>query len=192
MNKEVEVEGLIRSADGGDDDARRQLMSKLYAELRGVARRQLLGASADRTLNTTALVHEAFLRLARLEQVEFSSRARFLAYSARVMRNVLIDEARQKSADKHGGHLFRVEWSDESSEDAMSPEQLLALDQALSELDDVNPKLARVIELRVFGGLSAEECAEAMEISLRSVHRYARTARAILAPVLRPAPGDAG
>lgn len=189
MSAEADVEQLLNGADHGDELARRELVSRLYAELRGVARRQLLGSGANRTLNTTALVHETFLRLARLEKVQFSSRSRFLAYSARVMRNVLIDEARQKSADKHGGHLKRVEWSDETRQDAMSPEQLLELDQALTELERADDQLARVIELRIFGGLSAEECAEAMEVSVRTVHRYARTARAILAPILRTSSG---
>ncbi|GAB4168257.1 MAG: hypothetical protein Kow0020_01550 [Wenzhouxiangellaceae bacterium] len=191
MPGETRFDTLIQLADDGDEAARLELSARLYSELRGVARRQLLGGKRDRTLNTTALVHETFLRLARLEQVEFGSRERFLAYSARVMRSVLVDEARHKTASRHGGELHRVEWREDQRDHAMSPEELVALDQALNDLQEVDERLVRVIELRVFGGLTLAECAAVLGVSQRTVTRLGRLAWAMLMPLLEHDPGQA-
>ena len=121
-NPRVDLGRLLDSSEMDDDDTRDRLLSQLYRELRALAHQQLVHDTArrtDRTLCTTALVHEAFLRVASQRDVSFADRGHFLAYAARAMRSVVIDEARRQQTEKHGGCLTRVQWSDETNEGGM-------------------------------------------------------------------------
>lgn len=180
---------LLHSVEDDDADTRDELLSQLYRELRALAHRQLARGSvrqADRTLCTTALVHEAFLRVASQRDVSFDDRSHFLGYAARAMRSVVVDEARRQQADKHGGRLTRIQWSDETTEGGIRPEQLIELDDALKRLARVDQRLSDIAELRVFGGLSQVECSQILGISPRTVARLWRKTRAMLGSVLVP------
>lgn len=168
----------IRSGDGAALDA---LFSVLYDELRVLARRQLSGA--PHTLGTTGVVHEAYLKLVHGAQASAQDRAHFFALSARVMRQILVDHARARSTQKRGGGAVHVPLEDghvpAAPEDA-GVETLLALDVALDGLQQADPRLARLVELRFFVGLEVEECAEVMGVTARTLRRDWRKARAWL------------
>lgn len=185
MDDRTDVTRLLHAAGSGDTQARAELLSVVYQELHALARRQLLGGRDNRrTLCTTALVHEAFLRLAAQQNVGFEDRAHFLGYCAQVMRSIVVDQARRQQAEKRGGNLTRVQFGDEYRNSGAGPEQVMALEQALDQLEDVDPRLARVTELRVFGGLNFDECAVALDVSRRTAQRDWRRARAMLGAVL--------
>lgn len=191
MNTTHGITELLHAASTGDEDARQQLLPFLYKELHALAHHQLLGSGGgQRTLCTTALVHEAFLRLAAQQQVSFEDRAHFLAYCGRVMRSIVVDQARRQLAEKRGGQLVRVEWHDQHVTGGRSPEQVLALDQALDQLQAVDDRMARITELRVFGGLSNAECGVSLGVSERTIKRDWRKARAVLTTLLEPMPSD--
>lgn len=180
---------LLKTAGQDDAHDRDQLLPYLYRELRALAHRQLAssrGNRGDRTLCTTALVHEAFLRVASQQDVSFEDRGHFLGYAAHAMRSVVIDEARRQQADKNGGSLTRVQWSDDATEEGITPEQLIALDQALKRLARVDQRLSDIAELRVFGGLSQVECSQILGISPRTAARLWRKTRAMLGSLLVP------
>ena len=158
-----------------------QMLPLVYEELRRIARRQLKNEGVGHTLNTTALVHEAYLRLAAPSHLDIGGRAEFLAIAAMAMRRVLIDYARQRTAQKRGGVLMRVELDDiEVAADGRA-EQLVALDEALTALAVSNPRLARVVDCRFFGGMSQEETALALQLTPRTVRRDWTKARMWLA-----------
>ncbi len=185
MNAAIEITQLLHAASEGDADARQQLLPHIYRELHALAHRQLQGsAGRQQTLCTTALVHEAFLRLAAQKQVSFEDRAHFLAYCSRVMRSILVDQARRQLTNRRGGQFTRIEWHEGHADQSARPEQVLALDQALDRLHEVDPRLARVTELQVFGGLKVAECSLVLGISERTVKRDWRKARAMLAALL--------
>jgi RNA polymerase sigma factor (TIGR02999 family) len=182
------VEQLLAAYQNGDESAFDRLISLLYDDLLQVARRHLRGERSGHTLSTTALVHEAYLRLAGDAGGEWRDRAQFLAFVSRAMRHVLVDHARRRGAGKRGGG--RVQVTLRTDVGAAVEEQtidLLALDHALDRLADRDPRLARVVECRFFGGMTAEETAEALGISLRTVERDWMRARAYLHLLLQPA-----
>jgi RNA polymerase sigma factor (TIGR02999 family) len=156
----------------------------LYAELHALAHRQLWRARPGSTLNTTALVHEAYLKLAHVEGV--TDPQHFFALAARAMRQVLVDHARERAAQKRGGAQVRVTLDEEEAGIAANAEELLVIDGALAGLQQVDPRLARVVELRFFGGLSVEETARALGTSTATVKRDWRAARAFLIAQLAP------
>lgn len=190
MNDRSGVTQLLHAAGAGDREAREKLLSLVYRELHALARRQLLrGQHGQQTLCTTALVHEAFLRLAAQENIGFADRAHFLGYCAQVMRSIVVDQARRQQAEKRGGKLTRVQFGDEHHNAGAGPEQVMALEQALDHLEQIDPRLARVTELKVFGGLNFDECAVALDVSRRTAQRDWRRARAMLGAVLVREPG---
>jgi len=159
---------------GGDPPEWLELVPLVYDELRALARRHLRRERDSHTLNTTALVHETYLRLARQRGTRWQNRSQFFAIAARVMCRVLIDYARQHRAAKRGGPapiitLERVEAEINDADERA--ELLLALDEAVSRLAAVNPRLAQVVECRFFGGLSEEETAAALGVTARTVRR---------------------
>jgi RNA polymerase sigma factor (TIGR02999 family) len=164
---------------GGSDVER--LLPLVYEELRRIARRQLRHEGVGHTLNTTALVHEAYLRLAAPSHLDISGRAEFLSIAAMAMRRVLIDYARQRTAQKRGGVQMRVELDDIEVAAEGRAEQLVALDDALTALAVSNPRLARVVDCRFFGGMSQEETALALQLTPRTVRRDWTKARMWLA-----------
>ena len=152
----------------------------VYDELRRQARRQLRRERVGHTLQPTALVHEAFLRLAGQSQAQWQNRRQFFAVASRVMRRVLVDQARARAASKRGDGLTRVALDDAVATGASPDVDVLALDQALDRLEQLDPRQARVVELRYFGGMSAAEAAEAVGLSLATVNRDWAMARAWL------------
>ena len=164
----------------GDGDAAQKLMPLVYEELRGLARQYLKSERRNHTLQATGLVHEAYLRLVDQTATTWRDRAHFFSVAAGVMRRVLVDYARSHRADKRGGGLEKIQLDDAV---ALSPQRhvnLVALDEALSDLAMFDPQQSQIVELRFFGGLTVEEVAELIEISPRTVKREWRLARAWL------------
>ena len=166
-----QITHLLLAWGQGDHTALEALMPLVYDELRKVAARHLRGQRQGHTLQTTALVNEAYLRLIDASQVQWQNRAHFFAVAAHLMRRILVDFARTRNYQKRGGGAQPV-----SLDEAMivAPERgadLLALDEALTRLQALNARQAQVVELRYFGGLSEDETSEALEISVRTVRR---------------------
>jgi RNA polymerase sigma factor (TIGR02999 family) len=156
---------------GGDEAALHKLLPLVHDELARMARRHMAGERPGRTLQATALVNEAFLRLVDLKRVNWQNRTHFLAMVARLMRRVLVDAARARQADKRGGEMVRVTF-DEALAGSHDPTgELLTLDEALEALAVLDDRKSRVVELRFFGGLSLEETAEALGVSTKTVMR---------------------
>ena len=170
----------LDAARDGDRQALDRVLSTLYNELHAMARRQLAGQYGQ-TLDATALVHEAYLKLIGRRDVQFDDRAHFFAYAASAMRSVVVDYARQRLAQKRGGDLHRVtELPDDVEGGLRLDEDLLALDTALTKLAQVDVKLAQIVELRYFAGLSEQEIAELLQRSERSIRRDWQKARMFL------------
>ena len=188
MSDSGDITQLLGAARDGDRDALGQVLSTLYHELHAMARRQLAGQRGH-TLDATALVHEAYLKLTGRREVEFSDRAHFFAYAASAMRSVVVDYARQRLAQKRGGDLHRVtELPDDVEGGLRLDEDMLGLDTALTRLHAVEPRLTHVVELRYFAGLSELEIAALLKRSERSVRRDWQKARMFLLASLRDAP----
>jgi len=171
MSSPGEITRLVAAANGGDGDASQRLLQLLYGELERLARRQLAGHRRSTLLDTSDLVHEAYLKLAGGAALPEGGRGHLLAVAARAMRQIAIDHARARAAQKRGGGLKPVTL-DENHAMAVGPDaDLLALDQALDRLADLNPRLARVVECRYFAGLTEEETATALEVSVRTAQR---------------------
>lgn len=173
-----EVSGLLSRWRGGDESALQSLLPLVYAELQRLARRYLRGERSGHTLQPTALVHEAWMRL-QGDDRPLQNRQHFYAIAAHLMRQVLVDHARAKHARKRGGGALRVELDPAVPAEQGAPE-LLALHEALEALERLDPRKARVIELRFFAGLSIEETAEVLGVSAPLVVKDTRLARAWL------------
>jgi RNA polymerase sigma factor (TIGR02999 family) len=166
-----QITHLLLAWGQGDEAALEALMPLVYDELRKVAARHLRGQRAGHTLQTTALVNEAYLRLIDASQVQWQNRAHFFAVAAHFMRRILVDFARSRNYQKRGGGAQAVDLDDAV---IVAPERgadLLALDEALTRLQALNERQAQVVELRYFGGLSEEETSEALKVSVRTVRR---------------------
>jgi RNA polymerase sigma factor (TIGR02999 family) len=149
----------------------------VYDELRRIARRSLASQSTDHTLQPTALVHEAYLRLARRDSVAWQNRAHFFAMAAQMMRQILVDHARKQSAAKRGAHPVTLVFDDASINSKAPSLDVLALDDAMQQLASLDPRQCRIVELRFFGGLSIEETAQVINISPATTKREWATAR---------------
>lgn len=160
---------LLSAISGGDREAADRLMSLLYDEFRRLAARYLHRERADITLQPTALVHEAFLRLVNQEDVDWQGRSHFFAIGAQAMRRILVDHARRKQSEKHGGGRHRIELDDQMTISKKRDEDLLAIDDALDVLSQIDPRQAKIVELRFFGGLTVAEVAEVLGVSKRTV-----------------------
>lgn len=172
-----EITGLLLQWRAGDESALDKLMPLIYDELRRLARQCMRRERAGHTLQTTALVNEAYIRMVKSSQVDWHDRAHFFAVAAQLMRRVLVDEARKRNYQKRGGQFTRIEF-----DETLMPAQerrfdLLALDQALDRLAQFAPRKSRVIELRFFGGLNINETGAVLGISNDIVKREWRTAK---------------
>jgi len=178
---DAEITNLLKAWSAGDRAALDQLSKQVYEELRRMARRHMKGERKDNTLQTTALVHEVYLRMVDITKVEWQQRAQFFAIAAQMMRRILVDAARERASHKRGGGAVRVNF-DETA--IVSPDRhrtVVALDDALAAFAEVAPRQAKVVELRYFGGLQEEEIVEVLRISPRTVRRDWDFARAWLA-----------
>jgi RNA polymerase sigma factor (TIGR02999 family) len=171
---------LLREVDTGSKEALDSLFGLLYDKLRGMSHRLLAAHVRHETLSTTALVHEAYLKLSRDHGWTARDREHFLSISARAMRQIVVDAARARGATKRGGAVHLVPISDLEQVGVASPEEVLALDRAIAKLARVDPELERLVELRFFAGLSLEEIRDLTGISDRSLKRRFRSARALL------------
>ncbi len=172
-----EVSLLLRAWRGGDQSALEKLMPLVYDELRRLAHRYMIREKAGHTLQTTALVNEAYIRLVDLKRIEWQDRAHFFAISASFMRRILVDFARSREYQKRGGDAKKVSL-DESL--FVSPEpgaDLIRIDEALGALAEFDARKAKVVELRFFGGMTEEETAEVLHVSRETVKRDWRLAR---------------
>ena len=182
------VSQLLRAWASGDLQARDELVPLVYHELRKRASGYLRHERPDHTLQATALVHEAFLRLAGQDRVAWQNRGHFYAVAAQMMRRILVDYARERQAAKRPGAAMRVDL-DESIQAPEAPgSDILMLDEALSELSAMDPRQGRIVELRYFGGLSEQEVADALSVSRATVTREWKRARAWLYHRMTPAP----
>ena len=179
---------LLRQWSQGDQDALNQLVPLMYAELRQLAHHRLRREQAHPALNTTGLVHDAYLKLVDVRQVRFEDRAHFLAMASRVMRRLLIDQARARRSAKRGGGVEAVDLDEALWPSPTQADALTDLDEALKRLETMEPRQSQIVEQRYFGGLTLEETAEAIGVSLATVKRELRFAHAWLAAEL----GEAG
>jgi RNA polymerase sigma-70 factor, ECF subfamily len=172
---------LLAELRSGRKDALDRLLPLVYNELRRLAAHHMQGERKDHTLQPTALVHEAFLRLAGQDRTNWQNRAQFMGIAGQLMRRILVDYARKRCTAKRGGELITLnEAIGNQCADVSVPEEILALDEALERLAALDPQPVRIVELRYFAGLSAEETAAATGLSLRTVEREWTTAKAWL------------
>ena len=174
------VTALLGDWSRGDQTALNQLLPLVYAELRRVAARQLRKERADHTLQPTALVHEAFIRLVDQRHVDWQNRAHFFGVAAQVMRRILVDHARRHGAGKRGEGVRCVSMDEATDAAASNAIPVLGLDHALDRLEKVDSDLARIVELRAFGGLTIDEAAHVLSVSPSTAKRDWRTAKAWL------------
>ena len=166
-----DVTALLRAWGAGEEQALHRLIPLVERELNRVARACLAGDRGNRSVSATALVNEAFLRLVQIERIDWRDRAHFLSMGARLMRRILVDLARARQADKRGGDLVRVSLDEGLPAGSTQEADVVRLDEALETLARLDPRKGRVIELRFFGGLSAEETAAVLEVSTKTVIR---------------------
>lgn len=181
-------DGAASNAIGPEPEALKALFERVYVELKKLAHAQL-AASAGHTMDTTGLVHEAYLKLVRPDAREPQGRAHFFALAAKAMRQIVIDHARARIADKRGGagfQVFDLDAADGIVDARLGPEELLRLETALDELTQSQPRLAALVEQRFFAGLSVEDIAASMSVSERTINRDWRLAKAMLHSALYP------
>jgi RNA polymerase sigma factor (TIGR02999 family) len=184
-SSEGDVTRLLRALGAGDDEALDRLLPLVYDELRAVATRHMRRERRDHTLQPTALVHEAYLRLVRRESRNWENRAHFLGVATQAIRRTLVEHARAKKRDKRGGGMVRVTLSEGSAAEKAIDIDVLVLDQLLTRLGEEEPMEQKIVELRFFGGLTEEETARALGVGKRTVERHWAFARAWLYRELR-------
>ncbi len=183
-----EITRLLEAWQAGDAGAGEQLFPLVYDHLKILARRQLARGSSD-TLQTTAVVHEAYVKLVGGARGEFADRGHFYAVASRAMRQILVDYARRRAARKRGGELVRIDLDEERIPIEDRAAEILVVDEALTRLEQLDPRLVRIVEMRFFTGLSVEETAGAIDASPSTVKREWKKARAFL---YRELASDAG
>ena len=181
MPHEADITQLLLNWSGGDREALDRLMPLVYTQLRQMAHARLREQAPDHTLNTTALVHEAYIKLIDTNQVQWHDRAHFLAAASRLMRHILVDYWRKQKAYKRGGGQQRVDLDEALLLPETQAEAFLEMDEALQHLEMLNPRQSQVVDHRYFGGLTAAESALVLEVSRSTVERDLKAARAWLA-----------
>ena len=177
----VDVTHILNAIEQGDPQAAEQLLPLIYNELRRLAARKIVQENPGQTLQATALVHEAYVRLVDVEKAQhWNSRGHFFAAAAEAMRRILVDQARHKQADKHGGGRLRVDLPDDLAAPEARSDDLVALDEALTRLERHDPDAAQLVKLRYFAGLSHQDAADALGISRGAADRLWALGRAWL------------
>lgn len=175
-----EITQLLKSSREGDEQALNSVLPLVYDELHRIAQGHLRRYSPNHTLQPTELINEAWLKMADSNHPDWKDRVHFFAFTATVIRNILVDYARGRSAQKRGGEAVRVTFNEAVLQAQESTEEILALDSALTRLAAIDQRKAKILELRFFAGLDVEETAEALEISVATVGRETRFAQAWL------------
>lgn len=168
---------ILQKWSEGDESSFDTLVTLVYQELHRLAHRALARSSGHNTIQTTALVHEAYLRLANVKEIDWQDRVHFFAVSANLMRNILVDFARNRASLKRGGALTKVDFEEALNFSPEKSEDLIVLDEALTELAKLSERQSRIVELKFFGGLTEEEIAEVLKISPATVSRDWKFAR---------------
>ena len=182
----TEITELLRCVNDGDAGAREALFALLYQDLRTLARSRLRHSETITLLDTTSLVHESYLRYLNAHELSFTDRGKFFAYAASVMRSIVVDEVRKRHAERRGGSAVHVELDTGSIGDlAAGDDQIVRVHEALDELASLDPRLARVVEMRYFAGLSEADIAGALGITERTVRRDWNKARTLLLEALK-------
>lgn len=176
----AKITELLEAHAAGENYALDELMPLIYDEMQQMARRRLLGERAGHTLSTKALVHEAYLKLVDFNRIKWQNRSHFFGIASQVMRNILVDYAVKKQAQKRGGNQQRVTLGESDAVTEMNIHDLLSVHEALKKLEKIDERQVRVVEYRFFGGLTIEETAEALDISTPTVSRDWKMARAWL------------
>jgi RNA polymerase sigma-70 factor (ECF subfamily) len=184
MSERRDVTLLLTALSGGDRSVLDRLIPAVYEELRVLARHELRRETAGHTLNTTGLVHEAYLKLAKVERLTWKDRAHFFSVCAQAMRRVLVDHARGRARNKRGGSALHLPIDDVVAVARSRPDDLLWVDAALDRLEALNPRQSKVVECRVFGGMGVRDTATAMGLSAATVKRDWTVARAWLSQQL--------
>jgi len=181
-----DISELIRRVNAGEPGAQDELFAAAYGELRKLARSRLRDGGRNTYLDTTALVHESYLRFLSVGQLRNDDRRAFFAYASRVMRSVIIDSVRERQAERRGGDLDRLTLNTQLLDKLPAGEdELLQVNEALEVLAQAEPRLAKVVEMRYFGGYTEVEIAEALELTERTVRRDWDKARLLLAAMLK-------
>lgn len=180
MPERESVTGLLLAWKSGDESALEAVMPLVENELRRIAARHMRGERPNHTLQTTALVNEAYMRLVKQEDVEWHSRAHFYAIASRIMRRILIDHAKSQQRKKRGGKAVQIELTDVVLKSTSDIETILELDEALERLSDFDPLKCRIVEMRHFGGMSVQETAEVLGLAEVTVMRHWSMAKAWL------------
>jgi RNA polymerase sigma factor (TIGR02999 family) len=180
-----DVTDLLLGISDGSSRAIDLLLPRVYEELKGIASARLRAERPGHTLSATALVHEAYIKLVNQDRVAWQNRSHFFAVAARAMRRVLLDHAIARKAEKRGGGAPMVTLGADNAARESNVDDVIAIDQALTRLSELDERPARVVELRYYGGLKLEEIAEVLDVSLASVNRDWRLARAFLTKELR-------
>ncbi len=175
-----EITQLLSAIRTGDRQSFDRLFGLVYAELKSDAHWQLRDGQGPRTLSTTALVHETYLKLTAAESPDWADRGHFFAVAARAMRQIVVDRARRRIALKRGGDAVKLDLDDLQVAAEEQADQLIALEEAMRQLEQTNERLSRVVELRFYAGLSVEDTAKALDVSERTIKRDWRLARAYL------------
>jgi RNA polymerase sigma-70 factor (ECF subfamily) len=190
MPSSSEITGLLIAWREGDRAALERLTPLLYRELHRLAHRYMRGENRGHTLQTSALVNEAFVRLIENPRIDWQGRAHFFGLAARIMRNILLDHARRRGRAKRGGGAYHISFDEAVIVSESRTAELIALDDALKDLASLDPRKSRLVELRFFGGLNNEEVSEVMGLSLRTVEREWRKAKIWLHHAISKSEGD--
>jgi len=181
LGRMPDVTAILSAIEAGDPSAAEQLLPLVYEELRALAAQRLAQEKPGQTLQATALVHEAYLRLVDVDQAQhWDSRGHFFAAAAEAMRRVLVEDARRKRTVKHGGEARRLDIDVDRLPDPKQTDEILAVDEALAKLAQANPAVAKLVNLRYFAGMTLEEAATVLQVHVRTAHRYWDYARAWL------------
>jgi RNA polymerase sigma factor (TIGR02999 family) len=177
-----DITRLLAEAKGADGEAKNRLWQALYGELHRLARSQLRrNGGGSGSLDTTALLHEAYIKMVRVDELQADSRGQFFSYASKVMRSIVIDICRERMSERRGGGIADITLNTSISDSvARSDEDLVRISDALEELGKVNPRLVQVVEMRFFGGLTEEEIAESLGVTTRTIQRDWDKARMLM------------